>query len=220
MAESALSGDLARDDAYIRRKVEPLLGRALGPVHRADLDLYLAELRSWGARLDLVAPRDAGEFLDLALWDAAVLAREESLRGDASDRLVDVGSGGGAPGIPLGIFLASLRGTQGLSLVEPRAKRVTFLRSVTARLSSVRIDVVKGRSDELPGKSFEVAVSRATLPPAEWLLEGGRLATKAVWVLLARSEAPADGAWVSTAAVDYEWPLVGHDRRAVRYTQT
>jgi 16S rRNA (guanine527-N7)-methyltransferase len=217
MAGSAFAADLARDDHYIRTKVQPLLGRELGPAQRADLDLYLAELRSWGARLDLVAPRDASEFLDLALWDAAVLAREESLRGKVGDRLVDVGSGGGAPGIPLGIFLASLRGSQRLTLVEPRAKRVTFLRSVTARFSSLEIDVFKGRSDELPSKTFDVALARATLPPAAWLEEGSRLATKAVWVLLAKGEAPAGGSWVAAADIDYEWPLLAHKRRAIRY---
>jgi len=217
MAESAFAADLARDDRYIRTKVEPLLGHELGLAQRADLDLYLSELRSWGARLDLVAPRDAGEFLDLALWDAAVLAREESLRGEHGDHLVDVGSGGGAPGIPLGIFLSSLRGRQRLTLVEPRAKRVTFLRTVTARVSSVEIEVFKGRSEELPSKGFDVALARATLPPAAWLQEGSRLATKAVWVLLAKGEAPAGDSWTTTADVDYEWPLVGHRRRAVRY---
>jgi 16S rRNA (guanine527-N7)-methyltransferase len=219
MAESAFAVDLARDDRFIRTRVEPLLGRPLEPTQRADLDLYLAELRSWGARLDLVAPRDAAEFLDLAIWDAAVLAREEALCGEASDRVVDVGSGGGAPGIPLAIFLSALRGGGRLTLVEPRAKRVTFLRTVTAQLSSTRIDVVKGRSEELDDASFDVAVSRATLGPAAWLDEGGRLATKAVWVLLAKSEAPVGGSLSVGADIDYEWPLVAHRRRALRYVR-
>src|SRR5688572_11477687 len=127
MAGNALSGTREQDDEYVRAHVEPVLGCALDAEHRGDLNTYLCELRSWGARLDLVAPRTRGEFLDLALADAAIVAKAEAERGSATDRLVDVGSGGGAPGIPLAIFLSALRGPGPLTLVEPRAKRVTFL---------------------------------------------------------------------------------------------
>lgn len=217
MPESALLGNRGRDDEYVRTRLEPLLGRTLSAEHRRDLDVYLTELRSWAARLDLVAPRSADEFLDLALFDAAVVAQVEAVRGTASDTVLDVGSGGGAPGIPLAILLAALRGPSGFTLVEPRAKRVTFLRSVTSRLTTVRIDVVKGRSEVLPSGAAAVAVARATLPPEEWLAEGARLVTRAVWVLLARGPAPSRPGWTIDADVDYEWPLVGHARRAVRY---
>ncbi len=152
--------------------------------------------------------------------DAAILAREEAAQGGAPKRTVDVGSGGGAPGIPLAIFLVALRGKCDLTLVEPRSKRVTFLRTVSAQLTSVRIDVVRGRSEDLADASFDVAVSRATLPPDAWLTEGGRLAREAVWVLLARGEAPAAPVWSVQREVDYEWPLVGHKRRALRYAKT
>lgn len=219
MAGNALDADPKRDDEFLRGRVEPLLGCTLGAASRADLATYLAELRSWGARLDLVAPRTRDEFLDLAIWDAAVVAREEAQAGLAEDRLVDVGSGGGAPGIPLAIFLAALRGACTLSLVEPRSKRVTFLRTVSAKLTTVRLDVVRGRSEELPSAGFDVAISRATLAPDAWLDEGRRLATKAVWVLLARGDAPAEATWAVDRDIDYEWPLLGHKRRARRYAK-
>jgi len=220
MAESALGGSQKEDDEYVRRHLEPALGKALDPAFRRDIDTYLRELRTWGSRLDLVAPRDAAEFLDLSLFDAAVVAHHEAERGQAHDRIIDVGSGGGAPGIPLSIFLCALRGRSELTLVEPRAKRVTFLRSVTAKLSTVQIEVVKGRSDLLLAGSAAVAIARATLPPDEWLVEGARLSTGAVWVLLARGSAPTRPGWAIDADVDYEWPLLGHGRRAVRYVRT
>jgi len=219
MAGNALDADPKREDEFVRTRVEPLLGCSLDGASRTDLQTYLAELRSWGARLDLVAPRTQDEFLDLSIWDAALVAREEAEAGSAQHRIVDVGSGGGAPGIPLAIFLAALRGHCELTLVEPRAKRVTFLRTVCAKLTSVRIDVVRGRSEELEGGTFDVAISRATLAPDAWLNEGCRLATKAVWVLLARGDAPADGSWPIGRDIDYEWPLLGHRRRALRYAK-
>lgn len=217
MAESALMGSRQDDDGYVERHLQPLLGTALTTACRQDLDVYLTELRTWAARLDLVAPRDAGEFLDLALFDAAIVAKEEARVGSAAAPMVDVGSGGGAPGIPLAILLAQLCGQARLTLVEPRAKRVTFLRTVTAKLRSVQIEVVKGRSEDLPRSLAKLAISRATLGPDDWLQEGTRLATDAVWVLLARGPAPTQPGWSVSVDVEYTWPLVGHARRAVRY---
>jgi hypothetical protein len=67
---------------------------------------------------------------------------------------------------------------------------------------------VKGR--------FDVAVSRATLAPAEWLALGSTLADK-VWVLLAREEPPPGSI---EEDVKYTWPRTGAQRRAVRYSST
>jgi len=219
MAGNALGGSRERDDEYVRTHLEPLFGAPLTSEHRNDLDAYLCELRAWGARLDLVAPRDQDEFLDLALWDAAVVAREEALRGRAVDRIVDVGSGGGAPGIPLAIFLSALRGGGQVTLVEPRTKRVSFLRTVAGRLRTAELEVVRARSDELPEGGYDVAISRATLAPEEWLVEGGRLARGAVWVLLARGQDPTLARWSVDRALDYAWPLGKQQRRALRFAR-
>jgi 16S rRNA (guanine527-N7)-methyltransferase len=62
-------------------------------------------------------------------------------------RVVDVGSGAGLPGIPLGIARPDLE----LTLVEPMARRVEFLEEVVAALaapSGLRWRVVRGRAEE------------------------------------------------------------------------
>jgi len=63
--------------------------------------------------------------------------------------------------------------------------------------------------------SCEVAVSRATLPPEEWLSEGARLATRSLWLLLAKAGPPELGPHRILADVRYRWPLTGAERRAV-----
>jgi 16S rRNA (guanine527-N7)-methyltransferase len=126
---------------------------------------------------------------------------------------VDVGSGAGAPGLVLAMMLPGVR----MTLVEPRDRRVAFLRSAIGKFGLSNTTVERGRSDRLPARMWDTAVSRATLPPPEWLQEGVRLAKGAVWVLLAREEAPTCEGAVVDADLRYELGLTRVPRRAVRY---
>jgi 16S rRNA (guanine527-N7)-methyltransferase len=81
--------------------------------------------------------------------------------------IVDVGSGGGAPGIPLA---AALPGRE-VTLLEPNGRKAAFLEAVARDFSNVR--VVRGRAEEQPTDVFGVAVAKALAPPpvaAEWCL--------------------------------------------------
>jgi len=174
---------------------------------------YLDELRTWNARVDLTAARSAEEAVDLTLADAVVLATHgESAAGARHDpfRWVDVGAGAGAPGL----ILAMLRPNWSMTLVEPRSKRVAFLRSVIGRLN-VPAELRRARSDDLDDKQWDVAISRATLGPTEWLDEGVRLARHAVWVLLAKGDAPVRAGWRADRNISYRWPLTAVERRAI-----
>lgn len=178
---------------------------------KAQLIAYCELAVTWNQRLDLTAARSADELVDLLLADA--LAMISVRPGEANERWLDVGSGIGAPGIPL-----SLLSPVKMTLVEPRTKRVAFLRTAVGALGRPDITVSRSRSDEFLAASCDVAVSRATLPPPEWLKEGSRLATGAVWLLLAKAGVPdLDGRSV-LADVSYSWPLTGAQRRAVCIT--
>ena len=155
------------------------------------------------------------ELVDLYVADAVVLAATEPCATPLPEKLrwVDVGTGGGAPGLAL----ALLRPDVELTLVEPRAKRIAFLRTALGALQRADVEVERARCEALPNAAWNVACSRATLPPAEWLEEGTRLATSAVWVLLARAPTPAARGWRVERELEYRWPLGGATRRAVRY---
>lgn len=169
---------------------------------------YLDGLVEWNQRTDLTAARGAEELVDLFVADAAVLAALE-----AGGSWVDVGAGAGAPGLVVAILRRDVR----VTLVEPKDRRVAFMRSTIGKFALTHASVERGRSDRLPAGGWDVAVSRATLSPAEWLREGARLARRAVWVLLAKDAAPRlDGMRVD-ADVRYQWPLTAAARRAVRF---
>jgi 16S rRNA (guanine527-N7)-methyltransferase len=124
---------------------------------------------------------------------------------------LDVGSGAGAPGL----VLALLRPELPITLVEPKAKRVAFLRSAIGQLGLRRAVVEPVRSSALPAAGHDVAISRATFSPDDWLEEGARLARRTVWVLLARGQPPERAGFGLARELRYRWPLTGAERCAV-----
>jgi 16S rRNA (guanine527-N7)-methyltransferase len=81
--------------------------------------------------------------------------------------IVDVGSGGGAPGIPLAAALPDRE----VTLLESERRKADFLERWTAELPNLR--VVWGRAEEQKTDQFGVALAKALAPPpvaAEWCL--------------------------------------------------
>lgn len=94
--------------------------------------------------------------------------------------IVDVGSGGGTPGIPLAVALPELP----VTLLEAERRKTRFLEGWARELPNLR--VLWGRAEEQATDSYKVAVARALAPPpvaAEWCLplvqEGGAVV---LWV--------------------------------------
>lgn len=174
---------------------------------------FLDLVVTWNQRIDLTAARSPDELVDLMLADAALIAANSTPSEKGAERWFDVGSGAGAPGVALAILAPELF----MTLVEPRQKRVAFLRTVLVELGLGKVTVERRRSSEFEDRQCDVAVSRATFPPAEWLPEGARLAESSVWVLLAREEPPTWEGLHLDLDLDYAWPLTRVGRRAVRY---
>ena len=110
---------------------------------------------------------------------------DDSLRGTDLVRahdgaIVDVGSGGGVPGIPLADALPE----RDVTLLEANGRKCEFLRSVARELQNV--SVVRGRAEEQPTDAYGVALAKALAPPpvaAEWCLPLVRTGGAAIlWV--------------------------------------
>jgi 16S rRNA (guanine527-N7)-methyltransferase len=119
----------------------------------------------------LTALKDPDEARRVLLDDA--LAGVELVRG-FDGPIVDVGSGGGTPGIPLAVALPERE----VTLLEAERRKTGFLERWTGELPNLR--VLWGRAEEQPTDAYGVAVAKALAPPpvaAEWCLplvvEGG-----------------------------------------------
>ncbi|HEU0336704.1 MAG TPA: 16S rRNA (guanine(527)-N(7))-methyltransferase RsmG [Gaiellaceae bacterium] len=112
----------------------------------------------------LTALRDPAEARRVLLEDAL---RGAPLVERFDGPVVDVGSGGGAPGIPL----ATAFPDREVTLLEAERRKCDFLRRFEAELPNLR--VVWGRAEEQPVDRYGVAVAKALAPPpvaAEWCL--------------------------------------------------
>ncbi len=177
---------------------------------RQQLVTWLDLVVTWSERVDLTAARDAETLADLLLADAALLASTQP-----TGSAIDVGSGVGAPAIPLALLAPGLS----MTLVEPRERRAAFLRTSCGVLQRPDIRLLRMRSMEVEASVAELALSRATLPPPLWLQEGARLAERSVWVLLGQDTPPSISSWHADLDVTYDWPLTRSRRRAVRYVR-
>ncbi len=206
-AVASLGHEAARSTAIAGGGPNLLTEQAL-----AGIETWLERLEEWNARIDLTAARSPEELVDLMLADAFVLASHLP----EGARLVDVGTGAGAPGLALALLRPDLK----VTLVEPLGKRASFLRTAVGAVGRSDVGIERLRGEALAGRrAWDVAVSRATLAPGPWLELGLTLAAPGghVWVLLANKEPPESEKGVLEEERAYVWPLTGARRRAVRY---
>jgi 16S rRNA (guanine527-N7)-methyltransferase len=130
---------------------------------RARLQAYLDELQRWNMRINLTAVPPE---LAWAKHVEEVVALLDACSPADGARVVDVGAGGGVPGVPMAIFRPDLR----VTLVESDQRKSAFLTHVSGALGLHDVDVVGERVEELARRdgmreSFDLAVSRALAPP-------------------------------------------------------
>ena len=133
----------------------------------ARLGRFCAVLLEWNRRVNLTGAKSLDDLLVEHLPDSFIAAR---LIAEAAS-VVDIGSGGGLPSIPLAILRPDCR----LTLVEPRGKRVAFLNTATRLCGCGKTSVVQCRSEEVESGGYDVAMSRATFAPDAWLELGKEL---------------------------------------------
>ena len=148
----------------------PAFGLKLATDSSRFLASYLAELDLWRRRTNLTGPFESAELVAHAL--ESVLAEKLIPNGK---RLVDIGSGGGLPGVPLAIARPDIR----VTLLEPRKKRAAFLTHLVETLPLSNAVVLQKRAQALKATDFDVAAVRAvgdladTLGDAPFLVSGG-----------------------------------------------
>lgn len=132
------------------------LGIVLDDVPRARLAAFVALLAKWNRTYNLTAIRDADRMLTHHLLDA--LAVLPHLPARAGLRVLDVGSGGGIPGIPLAIA----RPDWHLALVDANHKKVAFMTQAMIELKLTNVEVHAVRIEDFaPAAPFDVVISRA-----------------------------------------------------------
>ena len=106
---------------------------------------YYDELTVWNATVNLTAVSGCDEVQTRHFLDSlAVASALPATVLDGSERLLDVGTGAGFPGLPLKLAYPRID----LALLEATAKKTAFLRHVVDKLGLEGVDVVTGRAEE------------------------------------------------------------------------
>ena len=123
---------------------------------RDKLDAYLDLLAKWNRVYNLTAIRDRRQMESHHVSDA--LAVLPFLPDAPGLTLLDVGSGGGIPGIPLAIARPEWR----IVLLDANRKKVAFLTQAAIELGLANVRAVASRIEDFaPGERFDVVISRA-----------------------------------------------------------
>lgn len=131
------------------------LGLNLSEAQQQHLLGYLTLLNKWNKAYNLTAVRDPAEMVSRHLLDSLSLV-EQAQQGGA--RWLDVGSGGGMPGIPLAIMFPDRRFT----LLDSNGKKTRFLTQVKLELKLANVEVVHSRVEQfIPEQPFTDITSRA-----------------------------------------------------------
>ena len=175
---------------WLRRPGRP--GRT-GHLSAADdprLERYLSLLVKWNAAYNLTAVREPAQMRAQHLADcfAVIEPLRRQLGGDKPVRLLDVGSGGGLPGV----VLAIAEPLWDVTCVDAVGKKAAFVRQVAAELALPNLHAEHARVQTVLAPPFDVITARAFASLADFTrLTRALLAPQGVWMAM-KGKRPED----------------------------
>jgi 16S rRNA (guanine527-N7)-methyltransferase len=154
-----------------------------------QLQAYLALLQRWNKTYNLTALRDPVQMFSHHLADclAALPPLQRAVDGREGLRLLDVGSGGGLPGVLIAVLCPQLH----VSCVDTVGKKAAFIRQVGVELGLRNLRAEHARVEQLPG-CYDLITSRAFATLADFVaLTRERLTQEGVWMAM-KGKRPED----------------------------
>jgi 16S rRNA (guanine527-N7)-methyltransferase len=186
----------------------------VSPAQQDKLMNYLALMFKWNAVYNLTSLRDPMQMVTHHLLDSLAAVPAFS----AAKNVLDVGSGGGLPGIVLAIVRPDLK----VSMIDTVHKKTAFLTQVKAELGLVNVTVYTARVEQLQvSDKFDVITSRAFADLSDFvnwsshlLADGGRyIALKGVAPKDEQERLPPE--WKVDKVEPLEVPRLGAERHLV-----
>ncbi|MGB9780707.1 16S rRNA (guanine(527)-N(7))-methyltransferase RsmG [Caldanaerobacter sp.] len=140
-----------------------ILGISLEMFHMEHFQRYYSVLMEWNRKMNLTAITEEEEVVVKHFLDSISVLKSDKIKGD--EKIIDIGTGAGFPGIPLKIVFPNLK----LTLLEASKKKVNFLSYLSHVLSLTDVEIIHGRAEELGHaekyrEKFEIAIARAVAP--------------------------------------------------------
>ena len=119
----------------------------------------LAELyKDWNEKINVISRKDIESLYERHILHSLAIAAVNNFHDGA--QVVDIGTGGGFPGIPLAIFFPNVE----FLLSDSIGKKIKVVQGVADAIGLKNVTAVHSRVEEIRGRTFDFAVSRAVAP--------------------------------------------------------
>ena len=142
------------------------LGRTVSRETQRRLQTFCTTFHAWNASINLVSRRDAAHLWARHIRDSAQLF---TLRRPGDRHWLDIGTGGGFPGLIIAILAIDTDPDLKITLVESDHRKAAFLRSA-ALACGVQPKILTNRAESIPPQAADIVSARA-LAPLPQLLE-------------------------------------------------
>ncbi len=115
----------------------------------------------WNEKINVISRKDIGSLYEKHVLHSLAIAA--AFTWDKGAEILDIGTGGGFPGIPLAIFFPELQ----FHLVDSIGKKIKVVEAVRDAVGLSNITVQHGRAEEIKNRKFDTVVSRAVAPLKE-----------------------------------------------------
>ena len=123
-----------------------------------QLDALKELYGNWNQKINVISRKDMDHFYEHHVLHSLAIATQFDFT--ASDAVMDLGSGGGFPGIPLAICFPDVH----FHLVDSIHKKLKVASSIAEEIDLQNITVQHTRAEDIKDKKFDVVVSRAVAP--------------------------------------------------------
>ncbi|MDO4994622.1 MAG: 16S rRNA (guanine(527)-N(7))-methyltransferase RsmG [Bacteroidales bacterium] len=132
----------------------------LTTTQQQQMQLLQPLYEEWNAKINVISRKDIQNLYEHHVLHSLAIARIVNFR--AGTRVMDIGCGGGFPGIPLAILFPETE----FLLVDSIGKKVRVAQAVADSIGLKNVQTLHARGEEIKGRAFDFVVSRAVMPLA------------------------------------------------------
>jgi 16S rRNA (guanine527-N7)-methyltransferase len=128
------------------------------PKQKEQFEALLPLYKEWNAQINVISRKDIDSLYERHVLHSLAIAAVCNFNGGA--QVVDIGTGGGFPGIPLAIFFPEVE----FVLTDSIGKKIKVVQGVADAIGLKNVTAIHSRVEELNNRKFDFAVSRAVAP--------------------------------------------------------